>query len=154
MIVDRRRPRHLAKFEAISAKNLALLIEALKQTGDLSVARRYAGLTNDDLKTALARNPGLQAELDSARRIGDERRIDNALQLIQNAQSIAIATQDVPGMLEVAKTIAPELYVYPVEREKARAKKEGGPDSLVQVNVGLGELASRLQEAISVDCSD
>lgn len=151
MIVDRRRSRHLAKFEAISAKNLTLLVAALEQTGDLSVARRYSGLTSDDLKDALARNPTLQAELDEAQRKGDERRVDNAIELIRNAQSIAIATQDVAMMLETAKVIAPELYVYPVEREKARARKEGGPDSLVQVNVGLGELASRLQEAITND---
>lgn len=145
------RTKHLAKSAALSDRNIGLLLETLAQTGNLSIARRYAGMTSDDVKLALASRPELQAEVNEATRLGDEHRIDNAVALIKQAQSIAIVTEDVPAMLEVAKTIAPELYVYPVERERARARREGGPDSLVQVNVGLGELASRLQEAISND---
>ncbi len=142
------RKTHLPKALARSDKGVELFLKALAQVADISLARRYAGLTSNDLKIVLASRPELNDQMLEAQRKGEEHKLDTALELVNTARSVAMATEDVPGMLAIADRLAPEVFVYPLERERARARAEAGPATAIQINVGMADLATRLQEAL------
>jgi hypothetical protein len=79
----------------------------------------------------------------------DQVRIKDYKKIMQRAKEMALITDDVGDMLAVAQIVAPELAVYPVERQRARAKADyAQPPMAVQINVGLTDLAERLQKAL------
>ena len=125
-----------------------LLLAAIRQIGDVSVARRMIGLSNEDMSYWTRTAP---AEIDAAVIIGDKLRVKTAMALLEKAGKTAMLLDDVPAMIAVAKIIAPELTVYPVEAERARARQDySSPAVAVQISENMSGLGVRLQEALKV----
>lgn len=124
-------------------------LECLRGTGDISLSRRMTGLTGDDLKVLTEKYPDFQQKMDDAEMEGKEQRLKQGLALIQKANSLAMVCDKPAEMLEVAKIISPEIAVYPVEKERARAKAEHLTSiNASSVNNALADLAIRLQNAL------
>jgi hypothetical protein len=124
-------------------------LECLRGTGDVSLSRRMTGITSDDIKILCAKYPEFQQKMDDAEMQGKETRLKQGLELIQKAHSLATVCEKPLEMLEVARVIAPEVAVYPVEKERARAKAEHLTSvNATSVNNALADLAIRLQQAL------
>lgn len=127
-------------------------LECLRGTGDTSLSRRMTGITGDDIKVLCAKYPEFQQRMDDAEMEGKEQRLQQGLALIQKANSLAMVCEKPIEMLEVARVIAPEVAVYPVEKERARAKAEHlTAINVSSVNNALADLAVRLQKALKDD---
>lgn len=124
-------------------------IAALKVLGDEGIALKMTGMSHDDLKVASAEFPELASTIPDAKLEGVEHRLEQGIELMEKARSIAMITENVGQMLEIAKIISPEIAVYPKERETARAKAEQlQSNNAVQVNIALADLASKLQKTL------
>ena len=122
-------------------------LAVLKGTGDINLARRMTGLANDDLKVQIAKHS--QEEVDMAELQGKEQRLKQGLDLLNKAHSVAMICEKPADMLQIANIIAPEVTVYPIERERARAKAEFSQgDNQKQINSALADLAQKLQNAL------
>lgn len=142
-------PKHLEPQLAHSETALEYFLECLKGTGDQSLSRRMTGISTDDLKILAVRFPEKYAEISEAEMYGKEERLKQGLELLKKSHSVSMICENVKDMLEVAKILAPEVAVYPIERERARAKAEHAtPSNQIQLNVALSDLAGRLQQAL------
>ena len=92
-----------------------LLVAAIGRVGDCSVARRMIGLSNDEYAQWVKKYP---ERIEAAMIAGDKHRVGTAMKLLEKAATTAMLLDDPVMMLSVARVIAPELVVYPVEAEK------------------------------------
>lgn len=142
------RRKYQNKIAARSPKHFELFLECLKLTGNIDVARRYSGQTSDDLTFICASTPGAEERIAEAQQEGESHRINQAISLLKQAGEIATITNSVSDMLLVADRLAPEVTLKPMRDVIESSRALAGPQSAVQVNIGLSDLASRLQEAL------
>ncbi len=123
-----------------------MLKAAVRKLGDLTVARRMVGISQKDMEELDAKWPG---ELEEAVIEGDKNRITTAITLLETARGVAMMCEDAETMLAVGRVIAPELFVYPAEAERQRARQEfAQPSIALQINQAMPQLGAKLQEAL------
>ncbi len=123
-----------------------LLCAAIGRLGDCSVARRMIGLSNDEYAQWVKKYP---ERIEAAMIEGDKHRVGTAMKLLEKAASTAMLLDDPVMMLSVARVIAPELVVYPVEAEKARARQDyAAPAVALQISDSMAGLGQRLQDSL------
>lgn len=129
-------------------------IAALEVLGDEEISLKITGMSRDDLKIASGRFPDIAEKIPGAKLKGIEHRLQEGIELMKKAKSVAMITENVGQMIEIAKIISPEVTVYPREREVARAKAEQlQSNNALQVNVALADLAGKLQKTLKDDAA-